>query len=128
MKAPGYGEDQPRYDDDRLPVVLVLLDGLGDRALPDLGGRTPSEAAHTPNLDAFARRGASGWHLPFGWGAAPSSPDRSAGDQELRVDPRRHEEPWILQHGEQDRPKGAHPSSNRPHRRKRESGHFACIT
>ena len=44
MKAPGYGEDQPRYDDDRLPVVLVLLDGLGDRALPELGGRTPSEA------------------------------------------------------------------------------------
>ncbi|AWV14957.1 phosphoglycerate mutase [Methylobacterium sp. XJLW] len=73
MKAPGYGEDQPRYDDDRLPVVLVLLDGLGDRALPELGGRTPSEAAHTPHLDAFARRGASGWHLPFGWGAAPSS-------------------------------------------------------
>lgn len=73
MKAPGYGEDQPRFDDDRLPVVLVLLDGLGDRALPELGGRTPSEAAHTPNLDAFARRGASGWHLPFGWGAAPSS-------------------------------------------------------
>lgn len=60
-------------DDDRLPVILVLLDGLGDRALEPLGGQTPSEAALTPNLDAFARRGASGWHLPFGWGLAPSS-------------------------------------------------------
>lgn len=73
MTPPGYGEDQPRLDDDRLPVVLVVLDGLGDRALPELGGRTPSEAAVTPHLDGFARRGASGWHLPFGWGAAPSS-------------------------------------------------------
>lgn len=73
MMAPGYGEDQPRLNDDRLPVVLVLLDGLGDRALHELGGRTPSEAAFTPHLDDLARRGASGWHLPFGWGAAPSS-------------------------------------------------------
>lgn len=73
MKPPGYGEDQPRLADDRRAVVMVVLDGLGDRALPELGGRTPSEAAATPNLDEFARRGASGWHLPFGWGAAPSS-------------------------------------------------------
>lgn len=73
MRDPGYGEDQPRLDDDRLPIVLVLLDGLGDRGLPELGGRTPSEAASTPHLDALARRGASGWHLPFGWGAGPSS-------------------------------------------------------
>jgi 2,3-bisphosphoglycerate-independent phosphoglycerate mutase len=58
---------------DFLPVVLVVLDGLGDRALPELGGLTPSEAASTPVLDEFARRGMSGWHLPFGWGRAPSS-------------------------------------------------------
>ncbi|MGH9057009.1 MAG: alkaline phosphatase family protein [Acidimicrobiales bacterium] len=59
--------------DDRLPVVLVVLDGLGDRPVPELGGRTPSEAAATPVLDAFADHGASGWHLPFGWGRAPTS-------------------------------------------------------
>jgi 2,3-bisphosphoglycerate-independent phosphoglycerate mutase len=59
--------------DDRLPIVLVVLDGLGDRPIPELGGRTPAEAAHTPNLDALARAGASGWHLPFGWGRAPTS-------------------------------------------------------
>lgn len=68
-----YGEDQPRPGDDRLPAVLVVLDGLGDRPVAELGDRTPSEAAATPVLDRLARRGASGWHLPFGWGRAPSS-------------------------------------------------------
>lgn len=73
MRPPGYGESLPRLDDDRLPVVLVVLDGLGDRACAELGGRTPAEAAETPVLDGLARRGASGWHLPFGWGRAPAS-------------------------------------------------------
>lgn len=68
-----YGEDQPRLADDRLPVLLVLLDGLGDRAIAQLGGRTPSEAARTPVLDRLTARGASGWHVPLGWGRAPSS-------------------------------------------------------
>jgi 2,3-bisphosphoglycerate-independent phosphoglycerate mutase len=73
VKPAGYGETQPRLDDDRLPIVLIVLDGLGDRPIPALGGRTPAEAAATPNLDALARAGASGWHLPFGWGRAPST-------------------------------------------------------
>ncbi len=73
MKPIGYGEDQPGIADDRLPVVLVILDGLGDRGIPELDGRTPSEAAHTPVLDRLTKRGASGWHIPFGWGRAPSS-------------------------------------------------------
>ena len=59
--------------DDRVPAVLVILDGLGDRPIPELGGRTPSEAARTPVLDELARRGASGWHVPLGPGRAPSS-------------------------------------------------------
>jgi 2,3-bisphosphoglycerate-independent phosphoglycerate mutase len=58
---------------DRLPIVLVVLDGLGDRPLAELGGATPAEAAATPVLDALARRGASGLHLPFGWGRATTS-------------------------------------------------------
>jgi 2,3-bisphosphoglycerate-independent phosphoglycerate mutase len=73
MKPVEYGEDQPRLHDDRLPVVLVVLDGLGDRAIPALGGRTPCEAAATPVLDRLAARGSCGWHVPFGWGRAPSS-------------------------------------------------------
>ncbi|HTI33263.1 MAG TPA: alkaline phosphatase family protein [Miltoncostaea sp.] len=59
--------------DDRIPAVLVILDGLGDRPVHELGGRTPSEAARTPVLDELARRGASGWHVPLGPGRAPSS-------------------------------------------------------
>jgi 2,3-bisphosphoglycerate-independent phosphoglycerate mutase len=59
--------------DDRLPIVLVILDGLGDRACDVLGGRTPTEAARTPTLDALAARGANGVHIPFGRGVATSS-------------------------------------------------------
>ena len=40
--------------------ILILLDGLGDRAYPELGGRTPLSAAKTPNLDALAAMGACG--------------------------------------------------------------------
>jgi 2,3-bisphosphoglycerate-independent phosphoglycerate mutase len=73
VRPPGYGEQHPRLADTRLPLVLVVLDGLGDRPVPELGGRTPAEAARTPVLDELARRGASGRHVPFGWGRAPSS-------------------------------------------------------
>jgi 2,3-bisphosphoglycerate-independent phosphoglycerate mutase len=73
VRRPGYGESQPPLQDDRLPVVLLILDGLGDRPVPELAGRTPAEAARTPVLDELVRRGASGWHVPFGWGRAPSS-------------------------------------------------------
>lgn len=59
--------------DDAVPVVLVVLDGLGDRPSYELGGRTPAEAAATPVLDALAARGASGLHVPFGPGRATSS-------------------------------------------------------
>lgn len=81
MSYYAYGEGQPRLDDDRLPVVLVTLDGLGDRTVPELGdglagpgrSQTPSEAASTPVLDRLTARGACGWHVPFGWGLAPAS-------------------------------------------------------
>ncbi len=54
-------------------IVVLLLDGLGDRAYPELGWRTASEAAHIPHLDALAARGASGLLHPLGRGRAPSS-------------------------------------------------------
>ena len=59
--------------DDRLPIVLVVLDGLGDRCSVELDGQTPCEAATTPALDRLAALGASGVHLPFGPGRATSS-------------------------------------------------------
>jgi len=57
--------------DDALPIVFVLLDGLGD--LPGADGRTASEAARTPVLDRLAARGTCGVHVPFGPGRATSS-------------------------------------------------------
>ena len=56
-----------------LPIVIVLLDGLGDRAHDVLGGRTAGEAATTPNLDAFAAQGSCGLLYAVGPGRAPSS-------------------------------------------------------
>ena len=41
-------------------IILVLLDGLGDRSYPILGNRTPLQAAHTPNLDLLSRLGSNG--------------------------------------------------------------------
>jgi 2,3-bisphosphoglycerate-independent phosphoglycerate mutase len=54
-------------------ILLVLLDGIADRVYDELGGRTPLEAAATPNLDRVAHAGASGWVYPLGPGLAPSS-------------------------------------------------------
>lgn len=50
------------------PALLLIGDGLGDRAVPDLGGKTPLEAAHTPTLDALAAEGESGLMDPIGAG------------------------------------------------------------
>ena len=55
------------------PIVVVLFDGLGDRAHASLGGQTANEAAATPNLDALAARGSCGVLYAIGPGRAPSS-------------------------------------------------------
>jgi 2,3-bisphosphoglycerate-independent phosphoglycerate mutase len=55
------------------PIVVFLLDGLGDRAHEALGGRTGNEAAETPNLDALASQGSCGLLYAVGPGRAPSS-------------------------------------------------------
>jgi 2,3-bisphosphoglycerate-independent phosphoglycerate mutase len=55
------------------PIVVLLFDGLADRAHESLGGRTANEAARTPNLDALAARGSCGVLYAVGPGRAPSS-------------------------------------------------------
>lgn len=54
-------------------AMLVVMDGLGDRPLKELGGLTPLEAAHTPNLDALAARGITGIMNAIGVGLRPGS-------------------------------------------------------
>ena len=54
-------------------ICIVLLDGLGDRAYPALGGQTSNEAARTPVLDAVCRDGSCGLLWPLGRGRAPAS-------------------------------------------------------
>lgn len=46
-------------------IVLVVIDGLGDRPIPELQNRTPLEAAETPNLDQAAGQGVTGLVEPF---------------------------------------------------------------
>ncbi|MDZ4655080.1 MAG: hypothetical protein U1F44_04310 [Coriobacteriia bacterium] len=55
------------------PILVVMLDGLGDRPWASLGGLTPLQAAHTPNLDAFATRSATGILATLGPGRAPGT-------------------------------------------------------
>ncbi|MDQ6743752.1 MAG: alkaline phosphatase family protein [Candidatus Dormibacteraeota bacterium] len=54
-------------------ILYVVLDGLGDRPVESLGGRTPLEAAATPHLDALAARGQTGLMDAIGPGIAPES-------------------------------------------------------
>lgn len=54
-------------------ILLITLDGLGDRPAPQLGGRTPLEAAHTPHLDALAAQGINGLLHPMSPGVPLSS-------------------------------------------------------
>ncbi len=53
--------------------VLVILDGLGDLPCDVLKGKTPLEAAKTPNMDFFATRGELGYLYPVKPGFAPAS-------------------------------------------------------
>jgi 2,3-bisphosphoglycerate-independent phosphoglycerate mutase len=54
-------------------LLYVCLDGLGDDPVPELDGRTPLEAAHTPVLDRLATEGSQGLVHTVGRGIAPES-------------------------------------------------------
>ena len=57
-----------------MKVLLIIPDGLGDRPAPELDGKTPLEAAHTPNMDALADAGINGLYTVFGPGIPVGSP------------------------------------------------------
>jgi 2,3-bisphosphoglycerate-independent phosphoglycerate mutase len=54
-------------------ILYIVLDGLGDLPLKELGDKTPLEAALTPNMDRLAQKGKTGLVYPVGKGIAPES-------------------------------------------------------
>jgi len=55
------------------PILYVILDGLGDRPIAALGGRTPLGAATIPHLTELVRRARTGQVQTVGKGIAPES-------------------------------------------------------
>ncbi|MGQ9731474.1 MAG: 2,3-bisphosphoglycerate-independent phosphoglycerate mutase [Candidatus Zipacnadales bacterium] len=54
-------------------ALILIGDGLGDRPVPQLDGRTPLEAQPTPNLDTLAKMGECGLMDPIGVGVPAGS-------------------------------------------------------
>ena len=54
-------------------AVVFLADGMADDPIPELGGKTPLEAAETPYMDLIASTGASGTFLSLPEGFPTSS-------------------------------------------------------
>lgn len=54
-------------------IMIVVMDGLGDRAVMELGHRTPLQVARKPNLDWFAQNGTSGSMDVIAPGVRPGS-------------------------------------------------------
>ena len=43
-----------------MKYAIILPDGAADDALPELGGKTPLETAHTPHMDWISSHGRLG--------------------------------------------------------------------
>src|SRR5699024_714205 len=54
-------------------ILIVVMDGLGDRAIKQLDYKTPLQYANTPNLDWFAKNGSTGIMDTIGPGIRPGS-------------------------------------------------------
>ena len=54
-------------------IFYIVLDGLGDLPIKELGDKTPLEAAVTPNMDRLAQKGKTGLMYPLGRPIAPES-------------------------------------------------------
>jgi len=56
-----------------LKLIYVVIDGMGDLPIEELGNKTPLEAAETPNMDFLAKTGKTGIMYTVGKGIAPES-------------------------------------------------------
>jgi 2,3-bisphosphoglycerate-independent phosphoglycerate mutase len=79
-KIPALATDALELQRERSPVLVVVIDGLADRPVRALGGRTPLQAASTPALDQLAAEGRCGLADPVAPGVVP---DTAAGSLAL---------------------------------------------
>jgi 2,3-bisphosphoglycerate-independent phosphoglycerate mutase len=56
-----------------LKLIYLVIDGMGDTPIKELGGKTPLEAAETPYMDSLAKNGKTGLMYTVGKGIAPES-------------------------------------------------------
>lgn len=56
-----------------MKYIILLGDGMSDEPLKELGGKTPLEAAHTPNMDELCRKGQVGLAATVPDGYPPGS-------------------------------------------------------
>lgn len=56
-----------------MKFIVLVGDGMADEPLPSLGGRTPLQAAETPNMDRIAAEGRSGLARTVPAGMPPGS-------------------------------------------------------
>jgi len=54
-------------------ILMLILDGIGDRPVKELDRKTPLEKAKTPNLDEFAEKGVNGIMDTIAPGVIPGS-------------------------------------------------------
>ena len=56
-----------------MKLIYIIIDGMGDTPIEELGGKTPLEAAETPYMDSLAKNGKTGLMYTVGKGMAPES-------------------------------------------------------
>ena len=56
-----------------MKLIYIIIDGMGDQPVKELGGKTPLEAAKTPQMDSLAKNGKTGLMYTVGKGMAPES-------------------------------------------------------
>ncbi len=56
-----------------MKFIVILGDGMADRPIESLEGKTPLQAAHTPNMDLLARGGKNGLAITVPKGMPPGS-------------------------------------------------------
>ena len=71
-----------------MKYIVILCDGMADDLLEELDGRTPLEAAHTPNMDRLAKTAEIGMARTVPEGMAPGSD--TANLSVIGYDPRKY--------------------------------------